>query len=148
MAYGIGSALPHRLPWWLEELMGVIVALAQVITNGGKAVIVDRMRGLNTTPSFVGWGTGAGVAAATDTDLFTPASEARVNGTVTAVTTAVAGDTLQVVATLIADGPKTITNVGQFTALTGGTCYSHADHSGVTLALSEGIQYTLKTQYS
>lgn len=128
--------------------MGILVAFAQVFTHGGKAVTVDRLRGLNSTPSYVGWGTGAGVAAAADTDVFTPASEARVNGTVTAVTTSVANDTLQVVATLIADAGKTITNVGLFTALTGGTLFGKADHAGTTLALGEGIQYTLKTQYS
>lgn len=57
--------------------------MANVVTNAGKAIVTNRIKGSGTEPLHVAWGTGAGTAAATDTTLFTEASEARVAGTST-----------------------------------------------------------------
>lgn len=121
--------------------------MATVITDGGLAIITNRIIGAGTEPKHVAWGTGAGTAAVTDTTLFTEASEARVDGASSRVTTTVANDTYQVVGTLTADGAKTITNVGLFDAATLGNLFLKGDFAGVALDVGESIQFTLKTQF-
>lgn len=122
--------------------------MANVISRIGKAIQVSRMRGLGSEANWVGWGTGAGVAAETDVDLFTPAAEPRVQGVSSSVTTTIANDTYQVVATLVATALKTITNVGQWDSSVAGSMYSKADFAGLQVDVGDGIQFTMKTVYS
>ena len=91
---------------------------------------------------FVGWGTGAGTAAAADTTLSTEAAEARVVGTVSVVGTG-ASAVYQVVGTITAAGTKTITNAGNFTASTSGTLIVHGDHGGIAVDAGDSITYTI-----
>lgn len=93
-------------------------------------------------------GTGAGVAAPADTDLFAPSSEARVAGTTSSVTTNQANDTHQVVALIVADALKTFTNVGIWDASIGGTLVAKSDFAGIQLNPQDGINWTLKTVVS
>lgn len=119
--------------------------MATVLTNTGKAQIIDALNGgTHTAPQHVGWGTGAGTAGATDTTLFTEASETRVSGTKSIVTTTVANDTYQVVATITADGSKTITNAGLFDAVTSGNLYIKGDFTGIALTVGDQIAFTIK----
>lgn len=122
--------------------------MATVFTDAGKAIVTNRMKGAGTEPNYIAWGTGAGTAAAADTTLFTEATEARVAGTSTRVTTSVADDTYQAVGTITADGNKTITNVGLFDAVTTGNMFMKADFTGVALSTGESIAFTLKVQFS
>ena len=116
---------------------------ASVVTDVGEQWIVDKMQEtVQTTPDWVGWGTGAGTAAEEDTTLFTEASEARVQGTMSQPT----ADTLRVVATITADGAKTITNAGTFTASSGGTLIVKGDFTGIVLALGDKIEFTINLQ--
>lgn len=119
--------------------------MATVLTNTGKARMINALNGgSHTPPQHVGWGTGAGTAAETDTTLFTEASESRVSGTKTVETTTVTDDTYQVVATITADGTKTITNAGLFDASTSGNLYVKGDFTGIALNASDSIQFTIK----
>jgi len=116
--------------------------MATVLTNAGEEYIVDKLtETVQTNPSFIGWGTGAGTAAKADTDLFVPAAESRVSGTVTKQGT---GSTAkwQNVGTLTSASAQTITNAACFTASTAGTCVIKGDHTGVALAISDQITYT------
>jgi hypothetical protein len=122
--------------------------MATVVTNAGLAIITNRIKGSGTEPLYVAWGTGAGTAAVGDTTLFTEASESRVSGTSTRVTTSQTNDTYQVVGTLTADASKTITNAGLFDASTSGNLFVKGDFTGVALALGESIQFTIKVQFS
>jgi len=116
--------------------------MATVLVNGGEGWVCGRLAGtLATDGHYIGWGTGAGTAAKADTTLFTEATEARAAGTVTVEGTG-ASAVYQVVGTLTADGTKTITNVGNFTASTVGTLIIHQDHTGVPLTIGEAITYT------
>lgn len=128
-----------------HEVVGV-VALATVFTHAGKAIVTNRIKGSGTEPSYVAWGTGAGTAAVGDTTLFTEASETRVAGTSSRVTTTETNDTYQVVGTLVADAGKTITNVGLFDAATVGNLLVKADFTGIALNADDSIQFTLKLQ--
>jgi hypothetical protein len=114
--------------------------MAVVATNAAKDWIADKLDGtVATTPGFIGWGTGAGTAAAGDTTLFTEASEARVATTQTQPTST----TCRATATITATGTKTITNAGSFTASSGGTLIIHYDHSGVPVISGDSITYQL-----
>lgn len=117
--------------------------MADVLTNRGEQWAAERMAGTNVNPgTFVHWGTGAGVAAKGDTDVFTPSSEARAVGVVS-VQGAGAAAKYQVVATLTADGAKTITNAGNFELAAGANIIVHGDHTGIVLALGDKIEYTI-----
>ena len=124
--------------------------MATVVTNGGRAIIANRMLGLGTEPKYAGWGSGAGTAGVSDTGLFTPEAEARVAGTSSRVTGPapnVPNDTYQVVATLTATAGKTITNAGLFDDPTTGSLFMKGDFQGIVLATGEGIQFTFQCQF-
>lgn len=117
--------------------------MATVYTTVGKAFVVDAIDGtVATTPGFIGWGTGAGTAAVGDTTLFTEASESRVATTQTQP----AADTNQQTGTIVANGTKTITNAGVFTASTSGTMILKADFTGIPLLLNDSIAFTFSLQ--
>lgn len=119
--------------------------MATVLTDVGKAGMINALNGgAHTEPTYVAWGTGAGTAGETDTTLFTEASEDRVDGTNTIVTTTVTNDTYQVVGTITADGTKTITNAGLFDASTSGDMYVKGDFTGIALNADDSIQFTFK----
>ena len=131
--------------------------MSSLVPNVGKAVISGRMFGTTPTqtePHFMGWGTGAGAGAAGSTDLSTPATEARVSGTSSQVTTTQTNDTHQVVGTITAAGSKTITNVGIFDAAgsgsppSGGVLYAIFDGLSQALVSGDSIQFTAKIQYT
>lgn len=122
--------------------------MATVLTNRGKEIIVDRLMGAGTEPNYVAWGTGAGTSAAADTTLFTEASESRVTGTSSKVTTTTTNDTYQVVGTMTAAGAKTITNAGLFDATTVGNLFIKTDFTGVALAINDSITFTFKATFT
>ena len=118
--------------------------MGTVLTQAGEELIVDLMDAASA--DFVGWGTGAGTAAKGDTDLFTPATEARVSAT----RSQPVADKIRWLATLTANAGKTITNAGVFDAAgtgsppTGGTpLIVHGDFVGVALLTSDKIEFTV-----
>ena len=122
---------------------------ATLLVNAGKAITTNRIKGAGTEPLHVAWGTGAGTAAATDTTLFTEATEARAAGTSTQQTTTVTNDTYQVIGTITCAGAgKTITNAGLFDAATSGNLFVKGDFTGIALNVGDSIQFTIKVQYS
>lgn len=122
---------------------------ATLIVNTGRAVVTNRMVNATLPPTFLGWGTGAGTTAATDTTLFTEASEARAVCTASQQTTTTANDTYRLVGTLtVAGAGKTITNAGLLDASSAGNLYFKTDFTGVALNVGESIQFTINTQFS
>ncbi len=128
--------------------------MANVFTVAARTIISKLLAGLaQPLPVYIGWGTGAGVAAAADTTLFTEdaggaPAYARVAGVASLQTTTTASDTYQVSGTLVANSAKTITNVGLFDANAAGNLFLKADFPGVALNAGDGIQWTLKVQFS
>lgn len=114
--------------------------MADVLVNAGEDFIVDQIDAFGTY--YLAWGTGAGTAAKGDTTLFSEASESRVSTT----DSQPASDTMQWVATITADGTKTITNAGVFDAATVGNLIVKGDHTGVAVVLSDQIEYTVTLQ--
>ena len=122
--------------------------MATLLVNTGKAIVTNYLNGgAATQPKFVGWGTGAGTTAATDTTLFTEVGT-RTSGTTTQQTTSTTNDTYQVIGTVTAGSSLTITNAGLFDALTVGNLFVKGDFTGVALTSGDSIQFTFKTQFS
>lgn len=120
--------------------------MATVFTQAGEELVADIMDGTVAVPTnwYVAWGTGAGTAVKGSTVLFTEASESRVITT----DTQPSADVNQFVGTITADGTKTITNAGIFSASTSGTLLIHGDHTGVAVNASDSIQYTIQLTWS
>ena len=122
--------------------------MATLLVNTGKAIVTNYLAGgAATQPKYIGWGTGAGTTAATDTTLFTETGS-RVAGTTTQQTTSTTNDTYQVIGTLTATGSVTITNAGIFDASTSGNLFVKGDFTGIALTSGDSIQFTFKTQFS
>jgi hypothetical protein len=122
--------------------------MATLLVNTGKAIVTNYLAGgAATQPKYVGWGTGAGTTAATDTTLFTEVGT-RTSGTTTQQTTSTTNDTYQVIGTVTAGSSLTITNAGLFDALTVGNLFVKGDFTGVALTSGDSIQFTFKTQFS
>lgn len=124
--------------------------MASVLTYLGQEWVVDRLVGSGGTYSanngaYVGWGTGAGTASASDTGLFTestdPGSASRVSGTVSKTGT---GSTAkwQNVATVPSTTTQTITNAGCFSASGSATLFVKGDFTGIGLNNGDSIQFT------
>jgi hypothetical protein len=122
--------------------------MATLLVNTGKAIVTNYLNGGGATqPKYIGWGTGAGTTAATDTTLFTEVTP-RVSGTTSQVTTSTTNDTFQVVGTQTAGTTETITNAGLFDASTSGNLFVKGDFTGIPLNTSDSIQFTFKVQFS
>lgn len=118
--------------------------MATVYTQAGEELVTDILDGTTAPPTwYVGWGTGAGTAAKADTALFTEASESRVAATMSQPS----ADINQWVATLTADGTKTITEAGVHSAASGGTLLIHGDFTGIALDANDGIQFTITLEH-
>lgn len=126
--------------------------MASLVVNGGFAVLTNRIIQAGTAPKYIGWGTGAGTAAASDTTLFTEklvdlstsAGTDHTTGTESRSTTTNTNDTYQVDGTRTATGAGTVTNAGLFDAASGGTLTAKADFTGVALASGDSIAFTWK----
>lgn len=120
--------------------------MATVFTQVGEELITDYLDGSASVPAnwYVHWGTGAGAAAKGDTALTTPGSEARVIGTATQPL----ADQNQWVATLTADGTKTITEAGLFDASTAGNMMIRGDFTGIPLTSGDKIEFTIQLQHA
>lgn len=118
--------------------------MATVLTDAGRDIITNRIKGSGTEPKYVAWGTAVGTAAHGDIILFTESpDEARTSGTSSRTTTSVANDTYQVVGTITcATNNKTITNMGLFDASSSGNLFIHGDFTGVALVVGDSITAT------
>lgn len=122
--------------------------MSTLLVNTGKAIVTNFLSGgAATVPKYIGWGTGAGTTAATDTTLFTETGS-RTTGTASQVTTTTTNDTLQVTGTNTAGGTLTITNAGIFDASTSGNLFAKGDFTGIGLASGDSIAFTFKVQFS
>lgn len=129
--------------------------MATFVVDGGLAIGTNRMRGLGTEPLNIGWGTGAGTTARTDTTLFTEklvdlttsAGTDHTVGTSSQVTTTTTNDSYRVTGTRTATGAASVTNSGLFDAASGGNLYLKGDFTAVPLAIGESIAYTITAIY-
>lgn len=130
--------------------------MATFVVNGGLDIVTNRVKGSGTEPVNIGWGTGAGTTAKTDTTLFTEklvdlstsAGTDHTVGTSSRVTTTTTNDTYQVTGTRTATGAGTVTNAGLFDAASGGNLFLKGDFTGIGLASGDSIAFTIKAVFS
>ena len=125
--------------------------MATFVVDGGLGIVTNRIKGAGTEPLNIGWGTGAGTTARTDTTLFTEALVTLAGGTTdhtvgtsTQQTTTTTSDTYQVVGTRTATGAGTVTNAGLWDAASGGNLFLKGDFTGIGLASGDAITLTIK----
>lgn len=140
------TSLWRRMARWAYLLLPGVGAT--LIVNTGRAVVTNRLVAGTLPPTFVGWGTGAGTTAATDTTLFTESAEARAAATATQQTTTTTNDTYRLVATLTASAGRAITNAGAFDASSAGNLYFKTDFAVVNLSTGDSLTLTFNTQLS
>jgi hypothetical protein len=160
-------AIAHQLPgirlptWddameWLGKFRGF---LATVFTHAGKAIVTARIRGTGTEPVYIGWGTGAGTAAASDITLFAEkdvdlsgTSGNRTAGTSSVVTTDNSNDTYRVVGTrtMTGAGPTGVTNAGLFdnASIGSGNLFMKGDFAAINLSNGDSIQFTFNLKFT
>lgn len=119
--------------------------MATVFTSTGEVYNADVLDGTigASTGYWVGWGTGAGTAAKSDTSLFTESTEARVLCTESQP----ADDTNRWVGTITAGAAKTITNAGLFTS-SAGSLHIHGDFAGIALSSGDAIEFTINFEHA
>lgn len=123
---------------------------ATILTNAGKSITANRIKGAGAEPSFIAVGSGATGAARTavaaDTALSTQYST-RIVGTSSVVTTTTTDDTYQVVGNVTAAGPVAVDEAGLFDASTAGNMFLSATFPVINLLDGDSIQTTIKVQY-
>ncbi len=139
-------------------LGGVGVHMANVIVNGGHQFPAKRLYdNAAAIPKYIGWGTGAGTAAASDTTLFSEKADdlsstsgTRSTGTTGYTTTTNTDDTATCSATKTATGAGTVTNAGLFTSATmgSGSLYAKGDHASQALTGGQALVYTFAIKFS
>lgn len=112
--------------------------MATVFTDAGEDFVVDQIDAFGTY--YIGWGTGTNAAAKGDTTLQTEASETRVSTT----DTQPSSNIFQSVATITADGSKTISEMGLFSASTSGTLVIRGVFTGIPVTVGNQIQFTVQ----
>lgn len=130
--------------------------MATFVVDGGLAVLTNRIIQAGTAPKNIGWGTGAGTTAKTDSTLFTEklvdlatsAGTDHTVGTEARTTNTKTNDTYRVTGTRTATGAGTVTNAGLFDAASGGTLYLKGDFTGIGLAIGDAIAFTCDTVFA
>jgi hypothetical protein len=126
--------------------------MAQIITNSGKLILLDR--GLNasptrTAPTLFTVGTGTTAPAITDTDLVTPVDidgdnfKAFVTGYPTLDTTAIKSTIRCFLTSLEANG-NTLTEFGIVNSDATKLLFSRATHTGIAKTTSVEVTYVEK----
>lgn len=121
--------------------------MAPLVTNAGKDIITNRIKGAGTEPTYIAIGTGTTAEAITQTALVTEV-ETRVSGTTTRVTTTTTNDTWQNVATLAITGTRALTESGCFDALTTGNMLCRGVYTVINLVSGDTMTPTWKVQFT
>lgn len=144
-----------------EELVkGGLVWALTAFTNVGTSIITNRITQLGTAPKFVGWGTGATVAAIAQTALVTEttatttttnagggAVNTRSTGTESRTTSTNTNDQYTVSATLTSTATQAITEVGVFDALTAGNMNIRSDFAAINVVSGDSVAFTVNLKF-
>lgn len=134
-------------------IAGGIRLLATAFTNAGAAIITNRIIQAGTAPKNIGWGTGTGGAAVTDTTLGTETAPTtaggRTVGTESRTTITNTNDNYQVAGTVTASlaGPTAITEGGLFDATSSGNLLTRSVFSPVNVVAGDAIAFTFGLKF-
>ena len=117
------------------------------VQNGGLSHIVAGLVTASVA-KYLQWGTGNN-ALQTANAVTTAAAEARTTGSMSAVTTTVTNDTLQVTGTITCAGAgKTISELGVMDASTAGNMIFYFDFTGIALLVGDSIAFTTQVKFA
>ncbi len=149
-------------PRWINSAFGSVIhpffgtygtkkVIGNLITNAGFALAAGRLNGSGSpaAATYIAVGTGVVAAAVTDTTLGTETSTsglARVNGTVSLVTTTVTNDTAQVTTTFTVSGTVAVTESGVLNAASVGTLLCRQVFSAINVVSGDSLAITWKVQ--
>ena len=123
-----------------------------VLTDAGKAILANRVKGNGTEPLYLAWGTGTTDPTAADTGLEAEdvsGGYSRSAGVSSIVTVHVDDDTYQVSGSLVASDALQITEWGLFDAsVNGNLLFRETSLPGFTLALGGILNFVIKIQMS
>lgn len=148
------KSVSKREGWMFVDVHGADGTLKEsrviknLITDAGLAGAANRLGGIGTAAfTYIALGTGVTAANAADTTLETEIAVSglsRVNATVSAVTTTVTNDTLQLANTFTVTGTAAITEAGILNAGAGGTILSRLVFSAVNVINGDSLTVTYK----
>lgn len=128
--------------------------MATYVVNGGPAIVTNRLKGSGTEPVYIGWGTGAGTTAKTDTTLFTEAlvslsagTSDHTTGTSARTTVTNTNDNWQLTGTRTATAGGSVTNAGLWDAASAGSLFFKGDFTSIGLANGDSINFTFNVQF-
>lgn len=118
-----------------------------VVTSKGREIVWNRLKGSGTEPLNLAWGNNPATLteAATDIALFKEASEARVAGTSSIVTTTTVNDTYQVVGTFTSSSGQTIGEVALSDSASKPTAVDSVQASSGVIGSSSGTTVIVAT---
>ena len=114
-----------------------------VVVNDGIAHVISAVVTAGVA-KFIGWGTGATTATASNTALGSETATIRCTGTMTIQTSNSTSDTLQVTGLMTATAAYTISEVGLFNSSTSGIMTLRVTFTSIALNASDSIAWTIK----
>jgi phage tail sheath gpL-like len=150
MKKGILSPNFYKIPFLLGHWNNAKL-VSNLVTNAGRGLISGRINGSGSpaAATYIEVGAGTTAAAAGDTALQTAITDsglARVNGTVSLVTTTVTNDTAQVTTTFSVTGTKAVTEAGLLNASSSGTLLCRQVFSAINVVSGDSLTVTWKVQ--
>jgi hypothetical protein len=117
-----------------------------LVTELGLANVIAAWTAYASRPLYLQFGTGSGQTE-TSTDLAAPV-QAREAGMTSQETLILAGDTFRLTGGIIADEPRSITEVGAFDAVSGGNMALYGDFEAIDLDTGDGIVFAISVTVS
>jgi hypothetical protein len=134
-----------------SSLRGSILAMATAFTNGGTAIITNRIIQAGTAAKNIGWGIGTATAAIANTALGTESapttSGGRTVGTESRTTGTNTNDQYTVAGTVTAVSSLAITEAGLFDAVTAGNMLIRSDFAPVNVVSGDSIAFTFNLKF-
>jgi hypothetical protein len=116
------------------------MAMTALVTDAGLSDVVDAL--VASQIKWIGWGGGSGQTVG-DVDLDAALPEARVQGTTAVATTNTTNDTYRVTGSIMAIAPRTVSEVGVFSAGTGTSLFVYESFSPITLNVNEIVNFII-----
>jgi hypothetical protein len=142
------SVISPFLGYW-----SVTKRVRNLVTNAGFALAAGRLNGSGApaAATYIAVGTGTTAAAAGNTTLETEITDsglARVNGTVSLVTTTQTNDTAQTTTTFTVTGTKAVTESGVLNASSSGSLLCRQVFSAINVVNGDSLAITWKIKMS
>lgn len=111
-----------------------------IVTGKGREIVWNRLKGSGSEPLNLAWGNNPAslTELSTDVAMYKEASESRVGGTSSLVTTATTNDTYQVTGTFTSGSSQTIAEVGLFDSATKPTAVDTVQASSGVIGSTSG----------